>query len=108
MEATVQKFTLRQRLIRMAVTAPTLFISEATTRRPPAIIKRRPVIVRLPIIAVVTGRATTGATVMNEGMNKGMNKGMSAGTSAVIIAVIAVVIGKAGTDRDVDKGGGLF
>lgn len=104
MEATVQKFTLRQRLIRMAVTAPTLFISEATTRRPPAIIKRRPVIVRLPIIAVVTGRATTGATVMNEGMNKGM----SAGTSAVIIAVIAVVIGKAGTDRDVDKGGGLF
>ena len=104
MEATVQKFTLRQRLIRMAVTAPTLFISEATTRRPPAIIKRRPVIVRLPIIAVVTGRATTGATVMN----KGMNKGMSAGTSAVIIAVIAVVIGKAGTDRDVDKGGGLF
>lgn len=100
MEATVQKFTLRQRLIRMAVTAPTLFISEATTRRPPAIIKRRPVIVRLPIIAVVTGRATTGATVMNEGMNKGM--------SAVIIAVIAVVIGKAGTDRDVDKGGGLF
>ena len=104
MEATVQKFTLRQRLIRMAVTAPTLFISEATTRRPPAIIKRRPVIVRLPIIAVVTGRATTGATVMN----KGMNKGMSAGTSAVIIAVIAVAIGKAGTDRDVDKGGGLF
>ncbi len=104
MEATVQKFTLRQRLIRMAVTAPTLFISEATTRRPPAIIKRRPVIVRLPIIAVVTGRATTGATVMNEGMNKGM----SAGTSAVIIAVIAVAIGKAGTDRDVDKGGGLF
>lgn len=107
MEATVQKFTLRQRLIRMAVTAPTLFISEATTRRPPAIIKRRPVIVRLPIIAVVTGRATTGATVMNEGMNKGM----SAGTSAVIIAVIAVIavaIGKAGTDRDVDKGGGLF
>jgi len=100
MEATVQKFTLRQRLICMAVTAPTLFISEATTRRPPAIIKRRPVIVRLPIIAVVTGRATTGATVMNEGM--------SAGTSAVIIAVIAVVIGKAGTDRDVDKGGGLF
>jgi len=100
MEATVQKFTLRQRLIRMAVTAPTLFISEATTRRPPAIIKRRPVIVRRPIIAVVTGRATTGATVMNEGM--------SAGTSAVIIAVIAVVIGKAGTDRDVDKGGGLF
>ena len=104
MEATVQKFTLRQRLIRMAVTAPTLFISEATTRRPPAIIKRRPVIVRLPIIAVVTGRATTGATVMNEGMNKGM----SAGTSAVIIAVIAVAIGKAGTDRNVDKGGGLF
>lgn len=104
MEAIVQKFTLRQRLIRMAVTAPTPFISEATTRRPPAIIKRRPVIVRRPIIAVVTGRATTGATVMNEGMNKGM----SAGTSAVIIAVIAVVIGKAGTDRDVDKGGGLF
>ncbi|KMM86055.1 hypothetical protein TU78_05385 [Pseudomonas taetrolens] len=104
MEATVQKFTLRQRLIRMAVTAPTLFISEATTRRPPAIIKRRPVIVRRPIIAVVTGRATIGATVMNAGMNQGM----SAGTSAVIIAVIAVVIGKAGTDRDVDKGGGLF
>jgi len=88
----------------MAVTAPTLFISEATTRRPPAIIKRRPVIVRRPIIAVVNGRATIGATVMNAGMNQGM----SAGTSAVIIAVIAVVIGKAGTDRDVDKGGGLF